>query len=261
VDGEARWGERLRKADVRRLYESWMAGLPCGELLDDLGTALYVRCSDILYLRDAREGRWRCLPCEGGAGGGPGPPMAPAGPPESDRPPGTSVGQGARYACPRCGWTSTREAFDALSRGRFLHSGGAAEAFERFVEAWRAAAGDPDAKMRAVDLLLHSFHRSLRAIHDLPVRSVGVNLIEGRLSGTLAFLEDLSAGRRDGAAERWRGDLARNRNRNREAEIRPIRENPVLWAEQLGRKAVPPPPGAARGRPGARPARSRKGGP
>jgi len=206
VNGAIHWGPRLRKNDVRRLYESYMAGFGYDDLLDDVGTALYIRCGDILYLRDAREGGWRCLPCEcHPAATGPGPRMEPAGAWDPEYP----ARKEPLFVCPKCGWRRSWEAMRSTFRRKQLHSGGAADAFAEFMDSWRGAAGQADAKMRAVDKVLHSFHYSLRSQPDLPTRAAGVNLIEGKLADVLAFLDGLSANRRDPAADRWRGERSR----------------------------------------------------
>ena len=201
--GKITWGERLEKASVKRLYESYMAGFGFDSLLDEVGTTLYIRCSDIMYLHDARNGDWRCLSCESRSGeAGSGPRMAPTGRMDPDSPNSRSE----YHACPACGWTKSWDGMRDTFRRKQLHSGGAVEAFTGFIKAWEAAAGDVHAKMRAVDQVIHSFHYSLRAIPDLPTRAAGVNLIEGRLSDVLQFLDDLSAGRKDAAADQWRGE-------------------------------------------------------
>ncbi|MCL2639533.1 MAG: hypothetical protein FWD53_01680 [Phycisphaerales bacterium] len=210
-NGTIRWGQRLRKVVVRRLYKSYMAGFGFEELLDDIGTALYIRCSDIMYLRDAREGTgggWRCLPCESSPDAtGPGPRMKTTG----RRDPHFTGHGDELFACPICGWEFSFGAMRTTFRNKQLHSGGAVDAFEGFVKAWPAAVGDVHAKMRAVDMLIHSFHYSLRSEPDLPIRAAGVNLIEGRLKDVLAFLDALSSGRQDEAADRWRAERRKQR--------------------------------------------------
>ena len=207
-NGTIQWGPRLRKITVRRLYTSYMAGFGFEDLLDDVGTALYIRCSDILYLRDARERGWRCLPCESSPDAiGPGPRMQATG----RRDPHFTGHGDELFACPVCGWEFSFGAMRNTFRNKQLHSGGAVDAFEGFVKAWPAAVGDVHAKMRAVDMLIHSFHYSLRSEPDLPIRAAGVNLIEGRLKDVLAFLDALSADRHDEAADRWRKERRKQR--------------------------------------------------
>ena len=202
-NGTIQWGKRLRKIHVKRLYNAYMTGLHFEDLLDDVGTTLYIRCSDILYLRDAREkknGGWRCLPCESHPNAtGPGPRMEPTGrcDPELSH-------REELFACPVCGWEFSFGAMRNTFRNKQLHSGGAVEAFEGFLKNWRSAVGDVHAKMRAVDLVIHSFHYYLQTENAIPGRAAGVNLIEGRLKDVLAFLDDLSAARHDEAADQWR---------------------------------------------------------
>ena len=48
--------------------------------------------------------------------------------------------------------------------------------------------------MLAIDRLIHEFHYSLRADPSMPTRPAAVNLIEGRLTDIVPFLDALSAG-------------------------------------------------------------------
>ncbi len=48
--------------------------------------------------------------------------------------------------------------------------------------------------MLAIDRLIHEFHYSLRADPSLPTLPAAVNLIEGRLTDTVPFLDALGEG-------------------------------------------------------------------
>jgi len=54
------------------------------------------------------------------------------------------------------------------------------------------AACTPQAKRLAIDRTTHAFHYSLYAQPDLPTRPAGVNLIEGKLTDVVQFLDELS---------------------------------------------------------------------
>lgn len=195
---EVRWSRRVPKWKIRRLYETDAAGMIDQELLDDVGTLLLVRCQDILAVRDARDGRVKCHRCarqrrhtiierERGWRGDP---------------------REEVLTCPVCGWTITWGEYHLSFKRKQLNSGGASTAFESFVRLYRLAK-TPREKMLAVDRLIHEFHYSYRNQPTRPTRPVGVNLIEGRLSDVVPFLDELTYGEGMGQAildtrERWR---------------------------------------------------------
>ena len=93
--------------------------------------------------------------------------------------------------CPACGWQITWEAYRQSYHRCQLNPGGAVPAFEAFVRDYERAR-TPREKMLAIDRVIHAFHYSLRDQPDLPTRPAGVNLISGRLTDVVIFLNELS---------------------------------------------------------------------
>jgi predicted RNA-binding Zn-ribbon protein involved in translation (DUF1610 family) len=200
---EIRWAPRLAKHKLRRLYELDAQGILDSELIDDVGITLLVRCQAILEVAEAKEGQVKCPRCA--------------------RQRETTIIQrecrprDARdevLTCPHCGWQITWGEYAKSFKRRQLNVGGARDAFEGYVERYRAAR-TPRAKMVAIDRLIHEFHYSYRWQPDLPTRSVGPNLIQGKLGDVLSFLDELTYGPQSttGLDERraeWEDTLAAN---------------------------------------------------
>jgi hypothetical protein len=96
--------------------------------------------------------------------------------------------------CSKCGWRITWGEYALSFKRKQLNSGGAVTAFGRYVRDYKAARAPKD-KMLAVDRLIHEFHYSLRSQPDLPCRPVGVNLIQGKLTDVIQFLDELTYGK------------------------------------------------------------------
>jgi DNA-directed RNA polymerase subunit M/transcription elongation factor TFIIS len=200
---EIRWPPRVPKIKLRRLYEADAQGIVDAELIDDVGITLLVRCQAILEVAEAKKGRLKCPRCA--------------------RQQETTIIQRERrpgdardevLTCSQCGWQITWGEYTRSFKRRQLNVGGARDAFEGYVERYRAAR-TPRAKMLAIDRLIHEFHYSYRQQPDLPTRSVGPNLIQGKLGDVLRFLDELSYGPRSttGLSERraeWEDTLAAN---------------------------------------------------
>jgi hypothetical protein len=195
---DIRWSPRLPKQKLRRLYELDALGIADEELLHEVGWCLYARCRDILTIRRATEQREvRCPRCDA-AGSTTYIPRADA----LDEP----------LHCPRCGWGLTWREYRLSTKHRQLNPGGAVPAFERFVAEWERARS-PSAKMLAIDRVVHAFHYSLRREPDRPTRAAAVNLISGRLTDVVQFLDTLSYGAGSNPElrrvyARWRQNLA-----------------------------------------------------
>ena len=200
TDGRAeiRWPRRLRKASIRRMYESDAAGLLDEELLEDVGIGLLLRCQAILTVAAARSGRVKCPRCQ-----------------RAGREVYITRQDRARdqvISCPECSWQITWADYLRTVQRRQLHIGGAGPAFRAFVEQYPRARSARE-KMLLIDRLIHEFHYSLRTDPTRPTRAACVNLIQGRLTDVVAFLNDLTYGR-DAAPEliqtrrNWRRSLS-----------------------------------------------------
>lgn len=196
VDGsdEVRWAPRLGKSLLRRLYENDAAGIVDEELVDEVGYALYLRCQSIVDVEAARRGRVRCPRCERN-----GVETWVARPSLRDGP----------IVCDRCGWATTWPEYSRTFRHKQLNSGGALSAFEAFLARFRASRS-PGERVLAVDRLIHEFHYSLRSSPTTPTRAVAVNLIRGRLTDVMEFLDELTRGPATGETyARWMGNVSR----------------------------------------------------
>ena len=178
---EIQWPPRISKEKIRRLYQSDALGLLDEELLDDVGTLLYQRCLAIFTVYEAGQGRVRCPRCDR-QGRETIIPRTKQSAPEEEQ-----------ITCSVCGWSVTWKEYHGSYKRRQLNLGGAADAFRDFVQGWPAAR-TPQAKMTAVDRLIHAFHYSLLRYPDLPTRPAGLNLINGHLEDTIQFLDELTFG-------------------------------------------------------------------
>jgi hypothetical protein len=202
---EVRWAHRVPKDLVRRLYASEASGRIDEALLDDVGTRFAMRCESILAVANAKRGIVRCPPC--------------------DRDGRDSVirrdGEGAAeepLRCPACGWATTWGAYRRKFVHRQLSEGAAESVFREFLGRWKRAR-TPSEKMIAIDQVIHEFHAFLmrhKATGEsarVPTRAVAVNLIEGRLSDVVVFLEEIAAGPHGmqelgRSARKWREEIA-----------------------------------------------------
>ena len=177
---DIRWAPRVAKRKIQRLYEWESKGVLDEELIEDVGFTLLLRCRAILTIRDARDGRVTCPRC--------------------DREERATVilrtGEGGPdelIECDRCEWKITWGEYHKTYQHKQLHSGGAVAAFESYVKAYTKAR-TPKAKILAIDRLIHEFHYSLRTDPETPTRAAAVNLIEGKLTDVVRFLDELTYG-------------------------------------------------------------------
>ena len=180
---EIRWPKRVTKERLRQLYLSEADGLLDEELLDEVGITLYLRCQAILDIERAQsEGLVRCPRCQ-----------------QAGRESWLRREHASRetpqplLTCGLCGWTLSWSEYAASYRRRQLNLGGAGAYFGAYVDAYPRLQTARD-KMLAVDRLIHAFHYSLRADPTLPTRPAAVNLIEGRLTDIVPFLDELTYG-------------------------------------------------------------------
>lgn len=195
---EIEWEKRVPKWKLRRLYESDAQGLLDEELLDEVGFTLLGRCRDILKVESAQQGRVHCARCD-----------RQGQTTLITRPRSKGDPRDVVLTCPVCGWQITWGDYHLSFKRKQLNPGGATTIFAAFVENFPRAR-TPQAKMMAIDRLIHEFHYSYRSMPDLPTRPVGVNLIEGHLEDVIAFLDELTLG--DDSS--WAETLARFRTAN-----------------------------------------------
>ena len=176
---ELRWPPRVSKRRIRQLYLKASEGIIDEELIDDVGYALYLRCQAILTVKEAREVRVACPRCEREG--------------NTTLIPRQHGALNELLICPACSWQITWMEYLKTFKRRQLHSGGAVPAFQSFIQSFDRAR-DHRQKLIAIDRVIHEFHYSLRKEPDLPTRAAAVNLIDGRLSDVMAFLDSLTYG-------------------------------------------------------------------
>jgi ribosomal protein S18 acetylase RimI-like enzyme len=202
---EIEWAPRVPKNKIRRLYVSDTRGLLDEDLLEEVGSMLFQRCQSILTVADAQQGLVHCPRCERQG-------MTSL----IERPQPRGDPRDRLLACPRCGWQTTWGEYHLSFKRHQLNPGGATASFSAYLRDYTAAQ-TPQAKMLAVDRLIHEFHYSYRPRPDIPTRSVSVNLIEGKLADVIQFLDELTAGQelppeRQAAYAEWRKNVESTQN-------------------------------------------------
>lgn len=174
---DVKWSPRVSKSKLKRLYERTCQGIWDEDFINDVGMTLYMRCRDILMIHQAESERK--VTC-----------------PRCDRNGKITLihRKGDRWTpmtCPVCGWMSTWVEYHGTFQRRQLNPGGAVTYFKDFMSAFERS-HDPKERMLAIDRVIHEFHYSLRELPGQPTRAAGVNLIDGKLSEVVAFLNELS---------------------------------------------------------------------
>lgn len=161
------WAPRVAQAPIRRLYELDAQGIVDDELIDTVAYALLARCESFIAATDAAEGRVHCPRCA------------------------AIVPRADLLRCP-CGWALPwTDYFDTIQHRQLSGALPVREQFAAYVHDLPLAHG-PREKMLLIDRLIHGFHYYYK--DNAPTRPVAVNLIEGRMSEVVAFLDGLSAG-------------------------------------------------------------------
>ena len=192
---EIEWSKRVPKWKLRRLYESDARGLLDEELLAEVGWMLVERCRDILKVEAAQQGRVHCARCDRHGDTT-----------LIERPHTKGDPRDALLTCPVCGWQITWGEYHLSYKRRQLNPGGAVDVFRNYVHAY-SPTDPPKVRMLAIDRLIHEFHFSYQAIPGLPSRPVGVNLIEGKLTDVVDFLNELTFGVQPEIHAEWQRNL------------------------------------------------------
>ena len=92
----------------------------------------------------------------------------------------------------KCGWElAWGDYFKTIRHKQLSGAEPVLDQFRSFLQAFPAAR-TPQEKTIVIDRLIHGFHWYYKT--NAPTRPVAINLIEGRLSEVVAFLDDLSCG-------------------------------------------------------------------
>ncbi|MEA3408350.1 MAG: hypothetical protein U9R48_09785 [Chloroflexota bacterium] len=173
------WAPRVKQRDVRRLYATDAKGIYDEELIDEVGYGLLARCQSFIQANEAREGCVRCPRCSATV---------------------THAGGKEEVLRCDCGWELIwGEYFETIQHAQLSGAGPVLKQFRAFIKAFPATR-TPQEKMLAIDRLIHGFHYFLKT--NQPTRPVAVNLIEGRLRQVVAFLDELTYGKKSSPGTR-----------------------------------------------------------
>ena len=186
-----KWAKRVSQELISRLYNQSASGICDDELIDEVGWALYARCESIISATNGFEKKvLTCLNC------------------------GKDVALADNiFDCP-CGFHATWEEFKKSYKGKQLHAANAMPIFLAYQKDFPRAKTYGE-KLICIDVLIHSFHLKMSYYKELDSydiedenvelnRPVGANLIEGKLSEVILFLDKLSALPDSQEKERWR---------------------------------------------------------
>jgi len=165
------WAPRISKSKIFRLYHLDALGIFDDELLDEIGWGFYARCRSFIDAVNAVRGQAPCPTC------------------------GNSInhnGQKEEVLICNCGWKlSWGEYFETIQHKQLSGAEPVLNLFQEFIDRFPKAI-NYRGKMILIDQLIHGFHYYYK--NNTPTRPVAVNLIEGKLSEVIEFLDRLSYG-------------------------------------------------------------------
>jgi hypothetical protein len=171
------WAPRLSQAKIRRFYENDARGLYDEELIDEVGFALLARCESFIEANEAVRGRVRCPRCRTMIE--------------------HTVQKEAVLHCSGCGWElSWAEYFETIQHRQLSGAEPVLDLFQDFCRLFPQASS-PKEKVFLIDRLIHGFHwyfKTGNPASGQPTRPVAVNLIQGKMSEVIDFLDSLTYG-------------------------------------------------------------------
>lgn len=194
------WTPRLARRDIDRLYRSCGTGILDGDLIDEVGFALYVRCESILKVKEAMRGNIACPTC--------GSMMQRICHPSKDE----------LLHCPHCNWECAWQEYRNTFEGKLLNAGDMERFCKEFLGSFAVARSHGE-KLVLIDTLIHRVHGEL----------VGGNkpgayaFIDGDIEDVAAFLDRLTYGDR----------MPEEVKAKRDAWRKSVRTASKFWAKQL----------------------------
>ena len=167
IDGKIEYAPRVNPALLLQLYASDAQGIQDDSLADEVGTALYARCEDILAVSKPDVamcpscGGW--IPREGGK-------------------------QGVFHCA--CGYAMPWRAYILSYKNKDLQGSGALPVFVRYLREY-ATAKQYHEKILAIDRVIHAFHFELQGRNRL-CRSAATCVLHGFESDLLQVLDSLA---------------------------------------------------------------------
>lgn len=164
------WAPRLPKGLIKRLYEYDALGIYDEELIDKVGYGLLWRCQSFIQAVEAFHGQAVCPHC-------------------NQKIPHNKDKQ-YMLRCESCHWElSWGDYFSTIQHKQLSGAEPVLQLFSEFVLVFPKLR-TPSEKMVQIDRLIHGFHIYFK--DNTPTRPVAVNLIKGRLTDVIKFLENLS---------------------------------------------------------------------
>jgi hypothetical protein len=184
---EIQWARRVKPEVIRRLYTLDTKGVVDEDLIDEVGYAMYARCHSIRIATRAHAGKAMCPRCRADV---------------LRKDPDWKTWKKDEPLVCGCGWATTWGEYHKTYQGKQLYGGNAYPMFRAFIDRWPQARTPRD-RMLAIDWLIHACHED--ALKRF-ARPAACNLIEGRMSEMIPFLDELAYGPRStpGIAEQRR---------------------------------------------------------
>ena len=177
------WAPRVTKAEIRRLYDTDARGIYDEDLINEVGYGLLARCDSFVVAVGATLGE---LPC-----------------PRCCEP----VKREEVMRC-ACGWELRwDDYFKTIQHKQLSGAEPVLKQFREFIAEFPRAR-TPREKMMLIDRLIHGFHWYYK--DNSPTRPVAINLIEGRLSDVVEFLDGITYGENTPGTRENREEWNRN---------------------------------------------------
>jgi len=191
-----KWNKKVPQRLIARLYNQSVTGINDDDLADEVGWALYVRCKSIISVTSGFEKKLLICPkCD------------------NEIPLIDNI-----FNC-SCGFHATLDEFRSSYKEKQLYAANALPIFVDFVRKFPIAKTYSE-KLMAIDMLIHSFHVNAAYDNDTFTsdpnytgvevnRPTGANLIEGKLSEVILFLDALSSIEGYSGKKMWRNVIER----------------------------------------------------
>ena len=167
VEERIAWAPRVRMSSIFVLYEKLAHGLRDEKLIDEIAYAFYLRCQSIIDVTEASQGKVRCQKC------------------------GSLIIRKTHQKdellrCEKCDWNTDWQTFFKSYHRKQLTGGLGYQVFIDFVERYPKCSNVRD-RLFLIDWIIHQCH----VWNSRATRPVAVNLIKGRMSQLIPFLENL----------------------------------------------------------------------
>ncbi|UCC16384.1 MAG: hypothetical protein JSU58_08440 [Dehalococcoidales bacterium] len=168
---QIKWAPRVSREKILELYIKVASGYDDEELIDEVASAFYNRCSDLIRIA---ERRFACPACKNEL-------------PHPHRP-------DTDLACNNCGWRMNWRSYYATFKGKQLMVNvDLTDVTRKFVNELPECE-TPQVKMILIDAIIHACHAWVQNGVTYYGRPLAVNFIEGNMNQVVAFLENLPNG-------------------------------------------------------------------